>query len=356
MRKNPLPSTSFLDPRPVLYENEEAPLTLGIKAMPFYILRILAEYSDADHPLTQKEIIDKIKLYDPMLEPERKSVGANIKLLRMLGYGIERSVSNKPGFYLLNRDFEPYEIRCLVDALFSSKSIDGNSSYKLSEKLVSYLGKYERKDYNYIRKSEEITRTSQDVFLPMDIVLDAINRGKKVSFRYFATCDENGNITEKYQGYRYKVSPYHIVHSDGNYYLICNVKAESNSLSHFRLDRIREARIEESEATPIEVVAEGFDVTDYINEHVYFLNENVVDAVLEPKRPQDALQILDRFGEEAKKEKVDGKLRFHLRCDEWALVYWIMRYSSEVKVIAPSSTRAILKGLAEKMMEEYEDA
>ena len=51
------------------------------------ILKVLEEYTDEDHLLTQQQIIDKIsQLYN--IDLERKSVSNSISLLIELGYDI----------------------------------------------------------------------------------------------------------------------------------------------------------------------------------------------------------------------------------------------------------------------------
>lgn len=57
------------------------------------IYRILEEYSDAEHPLTQARILD-ILYRDYGVEAERKAVGRNISYLAEAGFDI---VSTRKG-------------------------------------------------------------------------------------------------------------------------------------------------------------------------------------------------------------------------------------------------------------------
>lgn len=67
------------------------------------ILKVLEEYTDENHYLTQKEIVDKVsQLYG--IEIERKSVGSSLMLLEELGYDINKG--SKGGFALLSRTFD----------------------------------------------------------------------------------------------------------------------------------------------------------------------------------------------------------------------------------------------------------
>ena len=57
------------------------------KMATFYILEILKEYSDRNHLLKQKDIIDKLhNIY--MVDIERKTIASTLEILSELGYDI----------------------------------------------------------------------------------------------------------------------------------------------------------------------------------------------------------------------------------------------------------------------------
>ena len=145
------------------------------------ILKVLEEFSDENHPLTQADIIKKI--YNQYgLELERKSISVNIDSLKDFGLDI---VKTEKGCYLGERKLEPSEVSFLIDAVFSSKSINSKRSRELAEKLSQFLSVYDRKKYKYICKADEIIRThNQQLFYTIDVLNEAIEKGKKVEFNY----------------------------------------------------------------------------------------------------------------------------------------------------------------------------
>ena len=139
------------------------------------ILNVLREHSDENHPLTQAQIIKKIE-HKYGLELERKSIGSNIESLIDFGFDI---IKTENGCYLGQRDFEPSEISFLIDAVFSSRSIDSKRSRELAEKLSSFLSEHERKKYKYICKADEITRTdNKQLFYTIDVLNEALNQAR----------------------------------------------------------------------------------------------------------------------------------------------------------------------------------
>ena len=178
------------------------------KASILLVLKVLEEYSDENHYLTHQNIIDKIdELYG--IELERKSIASSLLLLEELDYDIVKGP--RGGFALLSRNLESSEVTFLVDAIFSSKSISGKQARELTKKVSSGLSKYDRKSYEYLNKSSEIVRTTNaEVFYNIEVINEAIKRGKWVGFKY-VDYDENGNETLRFNGYVYHCSPWSIL-------------------------------------------------------------------------------------------------------------------------------------------------
>ena len=108
------------------------------------ILDILRKYTDEDHRLSQREIMEILESeYD--MKAERKSVKRNLMNLIDWGYNIEYSESvrvNKNGEeeilytdWYLERDFSDAELRLLIDSLLFSKHIPYSQCKELIEKI-----------------------------------------------------------------------------------------------------------------------------------------------------------------------------------------------------------------------------
>ena len=100
-----------------------------------YILDIMKEYSDENHLLTHKDIINKLNNIHHV-ELERKTVATNLDLLAEYGYDINKGPTG--GFYLGERDLDETEIKFLIDAVYSSKLITGKQATAISKKIDTY--------------------------------------------------------------------------------------------------------------------------------------------------------------------------------------------------------------------------
>ncbi len=318
------------------------------------VLKVLEEYTDEDHYLTQPEIVSKIsQLYG--LELERKSVGSSLKLLEELDYDIVKGP--KGGFALLSRTFDNTEASYLIDAIFSSRSIDGKKAKRIAESVSGCFSKYQRKDYSYIHKSTEINRTSnKDVLYSVSVIHEAMNQGKRVGFQYLSY-DKKGNQIPRRDGFQYIVSPYYLVNNFGRYYLLCNYREKYRPLQTFRVDYM--TNIEIKEDWPIKRMKDlkdgpkNFSISKYINDHFYILDGDTIDATFELDNEGAILFVKDWFGESAKIRSKDDKIYASVRCNENAIYYWLMQYSDCVKLISPDAlVERVKKGL-ENALERY---
>ena len=318
------------------------------------VLKVLEEYTDEEHYLTQQEIADKIyQVYD--IELERKSVGSSLSMLEELDYDIDKGP--KGGFALLSRTFDQTEASYLIDAIFSSRSIDGRQAKKIADQVSSCFSKYQRKDYSYIYKSSEINRTdNKHVLYNISVIHEAMKQGKRVGFQYLAY-DAEGNQTVRRDGYEFIVSPYYLINNFGRYYLLCNYREKYRALQTFRIDYMVNIQIKDDwpikNMKDLEEGLKDFSISKYLNDHIYMFGGDVIEAELELDGDWGILIVKDWFGENAKLSHKDGKAYIKVKCNEMALYYWIMQYSDCVKVISPASLVEKTKEGLQKALERY---
>ena len=317
----------------------------------FCLLYVLREYSDESHLLTQKRIAELVDHHFG-LQLERKSIGKNLLSLKDFGYDI---VLTPKGCYWKTRELQESEISFLVDAVFSSKSIDSKNSIKLAEKLSKFLSQNQRKKYNYIVKADEVVRTdSQEIFKNINLLNEAMEKGKQVKLKYHRFYfDKVKNETKKNR--ERIINPYFMVNNQGRYYLVCNLDCYDD-IANYKLELISDIKILTTDVKPITEIKgfeKGIDMVKYANENIYMFRNNPVDATLKINTEYAANYVLDWFGKNADFYSKNGEVFADVHVNEDALLYWCLQYGETIELVEPEETRKKLQEKVKKISEIY---
>lgn len=315
------------------------------------ILDILRRYSDADHRLSQKDIIDILQTeYD--MTADRKAIKRNLMNLIDFGYDLEYSESvrkNKNGEdeiiytdWYLNREFSDAELRLLIDSLLFSKHIPYSQCKALIEKVGHQSNQYFRSKVRHIRNLPIDQPDNAELFYTIEILDEAIEKNKQVSFRYgdYGTdkkvhlrCNSNGDPKE------YLVNPYQMVATNGKYYLIGNIEKYDN-ISHYRVDHIHDIRLLETPAKPqrkVKGMEHGLDLPKHMAEHVYMFSGESQRIVMRTT-PGMAGELIDWFGNGVTfSDEAENSVIAHVTANIQAMRYWALQYAPYVTVLAPQS-------------------
>ena len=324
----------------------------GKKMANFCILEVLKEYSDEDNFLTASDIIRHV-YKNWGIELERKSVSATIDALIDYGYDITKTPK---GCYLGEREFHPTEISFLVDALFSSKSIDSSGAQKLSEKLSKCLSQHKRRKYKYIHKADQMVRTNnKQLFYNIEILSEAIAKHCQVEFnynRYYV--DQEKRIKKSTR--KYIINPYFLINNQGRYYLVCNYHWY-NDIANYKVDLITNIKLREDKPakpiTDLNGCQNGVDIVEYANKNIYMFNNKVVEATLKLNNDYACEYVSDWFGKNARFYTQNGEIFADVKANETALVYWCLQYGEMVELISPAGTREKIKEHVQQLIKKY---
>ncbi len=112
----------------------------GQKLKLLYIIKLLTENTDENHPASTTDIIAYLDANG--IHSERKSIYDDIEKLCDFGYDIVQVRSRLGGgYYMASREFELAELKLLVDAVQSSRFITSRKSRSLIKKLELLAGK-----------------------------------------------------------------------------------------------------------------------------------------------------------------------------------------------------------------------
>jgi len=332
------------------------------------ILDILKRYSDEEHRLSQKDILEILE-NEYSMKADRKAIKRNLMNLIEFGNDIEYSESirtNKKGeeetihtdWYMV-RDFSDAELRLLIDSLLFSKHIPYNQCKELIDKLKGLSNTYFDAKVKHIRNLPENMPSNKQLFLTIEILDEAISKCRQVSFTYneYGTDkklhprrNDEGEIRE------YIINPYQIVATNGRYYLICNYDKYDN-VSNYRLDRITDIKLLDSPVKPMKKLAgleKGLNLPKHMAEHIYMLVGKSVPVMF---RAQSYIagQIIDWFGTDVRFSNDNGDtVDVHVNVNEQAMVFWALQYGEHMEILEPVGLREKVKDVAMEIVGKYE--
>ncbi len=339
------------------------------------ILDILRRYSDADHRLSQKDIADILE-NEYNMTADRKAIRRNILNLIDCGYDIEYSESirmmpnkktGKPeetylwsDFYL-EREFTDGELRLLIDSLLFSKHIPYSQCKKLVDKLEGLSNMYFRSRVKHIARMPEDSTDNKQLFYNIELLDEAINQGRKVSFKYLEfDTDKRQHIKKRPDGTErvYIISPYQMAAKEGKYYLICNYD-KYDDISNYRLDRITGLKILDEPAKPFEKLkwanGQTLNLAEYMKEHPYMYSSRNVRVKFRITLPMIS-DIIDMFGTDVSfSDKDDSGVTVSTVTNEMAMEQFAKNFAPDVVILQPENLRNKIKNDLERSLEKYKN-
>lgn len=334
------------------------------------ILDILKKYTDENHRLSQKEIMDILEQeYD--MKAERKAIKRNLMNLIDSGYDIEYSESirmNKNGeeetFYTdwyLERNFSDAELRLLIDGLLFSKHIPYSQCKELIGKLEGLSNRYFKSRVEHILTLPDNAPENTQLFYTIEVLDKAITKGQQVLLYY----NEYGTDKQMHPRRRsdgavreYVINPYQMAAVNGRYYLICNYD-KYDDVSNYRLDRITDIKMLDTPVKPMKLVKgleNGLNLPKHMAEHIYMFTGESVPVVFKAKRYL-LTELFDWFGKDMQfLEETENEVTVRVNVNLEAMRKWALQYAVHVKVISPKKLVDMVKEDIKNAMEQYESS
>ncbi|MCH5182918.1 MAG: WYL domain-containing protein [Oscillospiraceae bacterium] len=350
------------------------------------ILDILRKYTDADHRLNQKDIVDILKAEYGM-SVDRKSIRRNILGLMEYGYEIEyketiRMVpvrdpdTGKPAldpttgkpkleesyvwsdFYLV-REFTDGELRLLIDSLLFSKHIPYSQCKELVGKLEGLSNKHFQSRVRHIHTFPDNMPQNKQLFWTIETLDEAIGLSRQVSFTY----NEYGmdkqlhpRLNSEGKPRVYIVNPYQMAATNGRYYLIGNYN-KYDDVANYRLDRITDIQLLETPRKPAKEVKgleNGVDLPKHMAEHIYMFSGESAPVAFRFKKYLLS-DVIDWFGKEVvfsdeTEEEVTARVTVNLE----AMRRWALQYALHTRILSPQNLTEKVKADIMTAMKQYE--
>lgn len=323
-------------------------MDIDAKRRPFYIAKILYERTDENHSLTTNEICDLLKS-EYGFNTYRKTIKSDIELLQSVGIDVNCFKAKQNRYQVLARQFDLTELKLLIDAVASSRFISKNRSNQLTAKIMDLAGKHKAAELkrNLIVNNRIRTDVST-VFLYVEIINEAINLGRKISFQMAEYNIRKERVLHN-KGEVYVFSPYSLLWDGDNYYVI-GYSEKFKAITSHRVDRIYNSPSILDEA--IVPMPKGFDINEHVNTMFNMFTEErrEVELVCDNDMMD---KVIDKFGTGVTTYANDmTSFRAVVNVATSPVFYaWVFTFGGKIRIKAPADVKEEFIRLAKAAVE-----
>lgn len=243
------------------------------KLKPYVVFQYLLKYTDEDHVASAADIVAFLE--ECGLNAERRSIYEDIREINLISLmmenecdleearemmeedeeGNERIVVYDPhrkGFYVRQRHFDLNDIRLLAECVYSTKFVNKGQADRLVKVVCDFVSEYQAEKIEHnVFLTDRVKTDNKGVLNNIAVINDAMSerldgkshKPEKISFKYLKhAIDDLNQQVERRKGEKYIVSPYQLLISDGNYYLLAYVN-EKQKMRTYRVDRMKEVSL-----------------------------------------------------------------------------------------------------------------
>lgn len=321
----------------------------GQKLKLLYIVKMLEEHSDENHPLSTAQIIEKLAALG--IHSERKSIYDDMAKLCEFGYDIIQIHSRLGGgYYLAGREFELPELKLLVDAVQSSRFITTKKSRELIKKLESKAGKYDAgKLQRQVYVAGRIKTENESIYYNIDNIHRAIQENKQIQFLYL-DWNLKKEMVPRVNGQR-KVSPWALIWREENYYLAA-YDAEDDIMKHYRVDKMGQVEVLEQPREGLEQFSK-MDLAAYTNQTFGMFGGKEETVTLQFPNKLVGV-VLDRFGKETDMRPMEDET-FRIRAKvavSGQFFGWLSGIGKDAKIVSPESVKVQYREWLQAILDE----
>ena len=309
------------------------------------LLKMLYEKTDDQNELTTYQILDNLRCQN--IHSNDKTLRRDIAMLKELGFDVIVEHSKPNRYHIGDRGFDLVEVKLLIDAVASSRFVTEKKSQELGEKLAKLASENQRPQLiRHIHATNRIKSDNPENFYNVDIVNEAINSKKKISFKYTEYNRYKEKVFRNY-GEVYELSPYALFWNE-DYYYVVGWSDKHDNVSVFRTDRLYKPEILNEDAVP---EPEDFTLEDYSRQIFEMFDGEEVDVILECKN-EFMKYIIDRFGEDVDTEPVSrntfkARVRVALSPTFYA---WVFTFEGGIRIQSPETAVDEIVRMAKKLV------
>ena len=329
----------------------------GVKLL--YIRDYLYAHATKERPKNAKHIVDYLA---------SKGISASVKtiyndILRLqIDFGVPVEYNpQKWGYYITEPQFEPYELRLLVDSVQSAKFLTDKMAAQLSEKIKGLADVYTKDSLNrqaYV--SNRVRNMNEAAMKGLDCIYEAISKDRKISCRYFkyTSSKDNPRLYSKMNGSTIiSVSPYLVVWDGDRHILFAYVEKNGQSaITTMCADRLEQVKVLDEPRAGKEIIRKS-GLLEYkfkpFGIMAYSQGPTMVRLLVHNDCAND---LIEKFGTDLILVPHDeSHFTVTLQLELTPLFYnWVSLYPTKIKILSPEPAVQAMQALAIGLADTYE--
>ena len=308
------------------------------------------ERTDENHPISMDEIISLLSANG--METSARTISDDIALLQDMGLDIIAQKMPITKYYIGSRDFEPYEVRLLMDCVQSSKVLSESKTEQLIKKLSGLCSKHEAARIKTTIFDKGIKSANDKTHFTISVINQAMIEGKQITFKYFEYSSSKSKQYEN-DGKAYEVIPCEMIYIEDIYYLLVLKAGRGIFVSRFKIDQMEEVNLSCAQPKYADKMLARSNVKD-INRHNFSLHDGKIEEVT-ILFPNDLAGVfIDRFGIDVNiRETDEGFIITERIALNMEFLGWIFSLGAEVKIITPHWATQAMKDLLKDTYKVY---
>lgn len=325
----------------------------GVKLL--YIRDYLYQHATKEHPKNANAICDY--LMTKGIDASPKTIYNDILRLQIdFGVPVEYNAS-KWGYYITQPEFEPHELRLMVDCVQAATFITQDEAQTITSKIKTLSNVYDRETLDRpAAVKNRIHRVEDSVVRKADIIHNAIAKRKKISFRYFKYIPERST----HKGYYYSdensgifvISPRRLIWDNGEYF-VERYRNDSYWFPQFEIQRMSDVKILSADIDTTED-----DMRERIKADMAKWGDMLLGAeraITIRFRNSCARAVLEAFGDDTITIPLD-KHHFTITIKERCntdFYAWLSQFGCAAKIISPQSAAEGFVEFLDEFMDLY---
>ncbi len=294
------------------------------------VLHILMEETDDRNALTIHDIHSRFEGFGVSVKAVREDVQALEESDDFPVTAVQEKEGTVKRYFFDGRRFQIHELRLLLDAISAAKFIPEQLTQSLQGKIRKLTSRPLAAQLNNELHVAVDSAGVADTAIAVQTLHEAVQQHLRIAFKYGKyTPDKEFKLSR--DGGEYVVEPYGLAWNNDKYYLVAHFP-EEEEVRQYRVDRMREIRLEGSPFVP----DPEFSLQSYLGStfHMYSGEPISLEARFENRLIN---VVIDRYGTAANIRR-DGDGHFILKTQAAmsdGLVRWLLGWGKGVRILHP---------------------